>query len=403
MSLNEQEQQFLQSIKNKISYYSIPVSIADLLEKSQGSFVYTKYKDDTIELVDPIIEMNLIKKSFSYFLNMYCRVDIPGLGIAPMEPYYFQSEFAKEFDHYRKIVVDKVRQCGLSTIASFYAFWKAHFFPAEIIDIVSLKQLKAQNFVKKFKVTMNNLPEWMKTPIKNDNTTKIVWEFPDGSTSEIVSEPQSENAGRSDSLSLLILDECAHYRSERMVNAIIASAQPTLQKTGGKIFIISTPNGQVGAGRYYYEQVMQARHGKDPDTKYLEVDWWEVPDDSRLIDTPKKGYNKTLAKAIKENYYYNKEVKDRYKRYFEPIAKTQWINNEWLKASHNDLGDMTYRQEVLHEFIISGNRVFSEEQLDLVGKRIKPPKIKDILGNKACDGLWVWKEPIPKKKIYNWR
>lgn len=399
MSLNKSEQQFVNSIKNKIKKYSIPITLKEAFNASINTMVYTIYKDDTIELVDAGIEMFLIRNSFAYFLNNYCRVDIPGAGTVPMNPYYFQSEFAKEINKYRKIVVDKSRQTGLSTISSFYAFWRAHFFPAEVIDVISLKQQKAQNFVKKFRSTMAALPRWMKTPIKNDNTTKIVWEFTDGSQSEIVSEPQSDNAGRSDSLSLLVLDEVAHYRSENMVNAIISSAQPTLNKTGGQMFIVSTPNGTVGRGAYYYKQVVQAKHGKDPNTKYLEVDWWEIPDDSILLpNAPKKGYNEILQQAIEEDYYHNLEIKKKYKEFFEPIAKTQWHENDWLKASRDDLGDMRYRQEVLHEFIISGNRVFTEEQIDELAKRVKPPKIKDTLGNKAVDGLWIWKEPIPSHR-----
>ena len=100
-----------------------------------------------------------------------------------------------------------VHNCGLSTLASLYCLWKANFNESESIDVISLKQAKAQSFVSKMDPTLKRLPEFLKTPIKAKNQQRISWE----NGSEITSESQSENAGRSDSLSLLVLDEAAHY------------------------------------------------------------------------------------------------------------------------------------------------------------------------------------------------
>ncbi|MFW6233182.1 MAG: LAGLIDADG family homing endonuclease, partial [Nanoarchaeota archaeon] len=238
-NLNRKEKQFIDSIKFKIQNYNIPVKLKTLLRGMTGTFLHTVYNDDSEEIVDPFIELELIKNSFAYFLDKYTRVDVPGLGTIKMEPYYFQMEMAKEINNYRKVVLDKTRQAGISTIFSLYAFWKAHFFPAEMIDVVSIKQLKAQAFVKKMYPTMESLPNWMKTPVKAQNQQKIIFQHPNGSTSEILSESQSENAGRGDSLSCLILDEAAFYQSERMIRGIVASAQPTLNKTGGQMILVS--------------------------------------------------------------------------------------------------------------------------------------------------------------------
>lgn len=393
MALTKEEQEFVDSIENKIKTYDIPTTLSDCLDVMGDLQAYTIYNDDSTELVDAHIEMFLIKSSFSYFINKYGRVDIPGLGTIKMEPYYFQSEMAKEIHTHRKIVLDKTRQCGMSTIFALYAFWKAHFFEAESVDVVSMKQLKAQAFVKKINSTMESLPNWMKTPVKSQNQQKIVFQFPSGATSEILSESQSENAGRGDSLSVLIMDEVAFYQSEKMVRSIVASAQPTLNKTGGQMILISTPNGTSGKGAYYYEQVMAARSG-EKDTKYLEIDWWEIPDDTR-IKGPKKGYNKVLDEAIKAGYYYNDTIKKKFKEYFEPIARDEFNDNDWLRSSYQDLGATTYRQEILHDFIIAGDKVFNEDVLTKVEKAIKPPMRMDKFGTEQVDGYWVWKDPIP--------
>lgn len=393
MALTQQEKDFLDSIEKKIRKYNIKVSLDDCIKIMSGIQVYTIYGDDSTELVDAAIEIFLIKNSFSYFLNSYARVDIPGLGTVSMDPYHFQSEMAKEVSLFRKIVLDKTRQSGLSTVFALYALWRAHFFAAEMIDVVSTKQSKAQQFVKKINSTVESLPKWMQTPIKSKNQQKIVFQHAGGSVSEIVSESQSENAGRGDSLSVLILDEVAFYQSDKMVRQIVASAQPTLNKTGGQMILISTPNGTSGKGAYYYEQVVAARSGESG-TRYIEVDWWEVPDDPRIAG-PKKGYNEILERAIKEKYYHNNKVKKEYQKVFEPIARESFNDNGWLRASYQDLGDSTYRQEILHDFIIAGDKVFNEDILKKVELAIKDPIRRDKLGSEQIEGWWVWKDPIP--------
>jgi hypothetical protein len=192
----------------------------------------------------------------------------------------------------------------------------------------------------------------------------------------------------------LILDEVAFYQSERMARNIIASAQPTLNKTGGQLILISTPNGVAGRGAYYYEQVVSARGGQSKDTKYLEIDWWEVPDDPR-IQGAKKGYNDILKKAIEEGYYYKESVKKKYQEFFNPIAKENVLDNDWLKAAIQDLGDAGYKQEILHDFIVAGAKVFNEEILDRVEERLMEPLIKDTFGTSSYEGWWLWKKPVP--------
>ena len=111
MALNKEEQEFVDSIKNKIKYNEIPITPREALAQASGTFMLTIYNDNSTELVDTGVEITLIRKSFTYFLEKYCRVIIPGLGVVAMKPYYFQAEMAKEIENYRKIVVDKTRQC----------------------------------------------------------------------------------------------------------------------------------------------------------------------------------------------------------------------------------------------------------------------------------------------------
>ena len=287
----------------------------------------------------------------------------------------------------------KSRQVGISTLASLYSLWRSNFYESEYIDIVSLKQLKAQTFVSKMQPTLKRLPLFLRTPINKDNTQEKEWD----NGSVIVSESQSENAGRSDSLSLLILDEAAHYRSERMIRGIVAASQPTLSRTGGQYVIISTPNRTSGAGSYYYEQVSQLQIDPDnKEAKIIVVDWWEVPDIPG-IEGPKKGYNDILEDFIRRDYYHNSDVRREANKFFEPIAEN-WRENEWLKKQHEDLGEVLYKQELLHRFIVSEQSVFNEEILNRFLAEVKEPIEKDKIGNMQFSKFWMWKRPIPNHR-----
>ena len=388
--MTETEKQFVESIEKKILTYKIETTLDDSLENSLDNFTTTRYNNETEELVDIGIERWLCQKSPLYFISRYAWVKVPNLGIIPFKPYYFQQCILLDVLKYNKIVSEKVRQCGLSTLFALYCLWRLLFREAEDIDVVSLKQLKAQAFVERMDTTLDYLPPWLVPPKIKDN--EQVLEF--ANRSKIISETQSENAGRSDTLSLLILDEAAHYKSEKMVRGIVAAAQPTLSKTNGQFMILSTPNKTSGPGAFYYEQVNQARLGFENNTKLVSVDWWEVPD-VREIDGAKKGYNSRLNEYIKKDYYYNKAVKEEAKRFFDPIAETEWRDNAWLKKQHDDLQDILYKQEVLHSFIAGGNAVFTDDILKRTEKRITEPKWENKLGTVAVPNVWTWKLPEP--------
>lgn len=388
--MTEQEKQFVESIEKKIITCRIDTTLDEALDNAADNFANTRYNNDQEELVDIGIERWLCSKSSLYFISKYAWTKLPNVGVIPFSPYYFQREILLDLLKYQKLVAEKVRQCGMSTLFALYCLWRLLFREAEDIDVVSLKQLKAQAFVEKMDTTLDLLPPFLLVPKVKDN--EQVLEF--ANRSKIISETQSENAGRSDTLSLLILDEAAHYKSEKMVRGIVAAAQPTLSKTNGQFLIVSTPNKTSGPGAFYYEQVNQAKLGFENNTKLVSVDWWESPDD-RQISGPKKGYNSRLNEYIKKDYYRHPEVKDEAKKFFDPIAETEWRDNAWLKKQHDDLQDILYKQEVLHSFIAGGNAVFTDDIIKRTEKRIVEPKWQDKLGSVAVPNVWTWKLPEP--------
>lgn len=386
--------EFINSIKFKIREYAIPTTIKEAFKYKRNILIYTKYNDDSIELVDAGIEWFLCSKSAYYFISHYGWIPFPGKGDIPYNLYYYQKEILKEAPDKKKLVFLKTRQCGISTLFALYCLWKSNFHESEYIDVISTLQKKARAFVGKMEPTLKRLPSFLKTEVVNRNQSVVRW----ANGSQVLSESASERAGRGDSLSLLILDEAAHYLSDRLTRGIIAAAMPTLSVTGGDVIIISTPNGTSGAGAYYYEQVNQLQvSGNKENAKLVEIDWWEVPDQEDIL--PHKGYNPELERAVLRGYYNNKEVREEYREYFKPIAEN-WRDNDWLNKQYDELGNILYKQEVMHNFIVGENQVFTDDILERVRERINKSKIlsENILGNAQVKGLIIWKLPLPKHR-----
>jgi len=118
--------------------------------------------------------------------------------------------------------------------------------------VIATKQEVAKNLVTKVREMHNYLPSWLKGNTTEDN--KLSLRFSNGSQVKAVSS--SGDAGRSEALSLLIIDEAAFIDK---IDEIWASAQQTLA-TGGKAIILSTPNG---TGNFFHKTWVAAEESRN--------------------------------------------------------------------------------------------------------------------------------------------
>ena len=288
--MTPQEKKLVESIKTKIATYNINTTLKDVFAAAKNSFTNVKYNNGTTELVDTGMEYFLCTKSPAYFIDKYCYISVPNMGVIGFSLYYFQKKVMEEINDYRKYVFLKTRQSGISTVIAFYCLWRCLFRQSESIAVVSKREDAAQDFISKVKISLDLLPDYLSLPRVSENLTRLVF----SNHSELKAEARSANAGRSATLSLLVLDEAAFYGTDAMVRQIVGSAQPTLTRTGGSIIVVSTPNGTSGAGAYYFEQVNQLRtSGNTKDEKLVEIDWFEVPDFEHIF--PKKGDRKSVV------------------------------------------------------------------------------------------------------------
>jgi hypothetical protein len=185
-----------------------------------------------------------------HFMKKFCTIQHPQKGKIPFHLYPFQEDALHDLRDHDYNIILKSRQLGISTLSAGYALWLMTFFGDKNILVIATKQEVAKNLVLKVKVMYENLPSWLKLPAVEDN--KLSLRLNNGS--QIKATSSSGDSGRSEALSLLIIDEAAFISN---VEEIWISAQQTLA-TGGGAIILSTPNG---TGNFFHKTWVGAEEG----------------------------------------------------------------------------------------------------------------------------------------------
>lgn len=191
-----------------------------------------------------------------FFFSTFIYVIHPVQGKVPFNLYEYQKSVLYHFLRNRFNIILKFRQAGLTELISLYCLWFAMFYPNKNIQIISIKDRVAKRVLRRIKYMYRNLPDFLKISVVNGRSGEIGTgteiEFSNGST--ITSIPTTEDAGRSEAVSLLVIDEAAIVR---WATQIWAAALPTLS-TGGAAILNSTP---YGVGNFYHKQWVDAMAG----------------------------------------------------------------------------------------------------------------------------------------------
>jgi hypothetical protein len=273
----------------------------------------------------------------TYFLEKYIKIPHPMRGLVKFKTYPFQTECLEEFQKNRYVIVNKSRQLGLSTSAAAYSLWLAIFQREKNVLIIATKLDTAQNFIKKVKTMLDSLPAWLVMPKLVEDNKKVL-AFSNGSKVKAI--PTSADAGRSEALSLLIVDEAAHVEG---INDLWLGLQPTLS-TGGSVILISSPSG---VGTLFHDIWIGAQKGEN-DFFPIELPWTVHPERDQ-----------------------------------------KWFDKE-KKALIQAKGERGLAQELLCSFMSSGDTFLKGDVMDAVFKGIEDPMEKRPHGRFES---WIWKKP----------
>ena len=265
-----------------------------------------------------------------YFVNKYVKIQHPTRGLIRFDTYPFQDDCMIEFVNNRFNIILKSRQLGISTLTACYSVWLACFYRDKNVLIIATKLAVAQNFIKKVKTALRSVPSWLILPEITSNNKQSV-EFSNGSTIKAV--PTSDDAGRSEALSLLIVDEAAFIRN---FDELWMGLYSTLS-TGGRAIVLSTPNG---VGDKYHELCMGAQNGEN-EFNFIKL-LWDV----------------------------------------HPERDSKWWETETRNMSRKQIA-----QELMCDFAASGDTFLTSTDLEKLSLQIQNP-----IERWGPDmGVWVWK------------
>lgn len=273
----------------------------------------------------------------AYFARKYCKISHPTKGKISFDLFPFQEDCLREMRDNRCSIILKSRQMGISTLTAMFSLHSMMFNDEFKILVIATKQDVAKNLTAKVQLMFENLPAFIKQGISVVTNNRMELSFSNGSGIKAVSS--SPNAGRSEGLSCLIIDEAAHIDH---IEEIWASAQPTLS-TGGKCVMLSTPNGQQGVFYRIWQQAEENSSNSGFKFKPISLPWHLHPERDQA----------------------------------------------WRDEQDSELGKRIAAQECECSFLSSGNTVLEPEILGFYDKKVAEPIEKRGIGG----DLWIWKYP----------
>ena len=271
-----------------------------------------------------------------YFMKEYCYIQHPVKGKMKFNLYPFQEKTLGALKDHDYNIILKARQLGISTLSAGYSLWLMNFHLDKNILVIATKQEVAKNLVTKVRVMHKELPNWLKQGCVEDN--KLSLRYKNGSQIKAISS--TGEAGRSEALSLLIIDEAAFIKN---IDEIWGAAQQTLA-TGGKCIALSTPNGM---GNWFHKTWSAAETGEN-NFNFIKLHWTVHP--SR--------------------------------------------GQEWRDDQNALLGPDMAAQECDCDFISSGQTVIPGPIL----KEYQDSFVQNHIEDRYNNSMWIWRHPEPNKK-----
>ena len=277
-------------------------------------------------------------KNPAYFINHYAKISHPMKGLIPFKMYDFQEDLVHSFSDHRFNVILKARQLGISTVTAAYIAWMMMFHRDKNVLVIATKFQTAANLVKKVKSIHRNLPDWMRiAKISIDNRTSF--ELNNGS--QIKASSTSSDAGRSEALSLLVIDEAGHVEG---LAELWTGLYPTLS-TGGRCIALSTPNG---VGNWFHQTYIDADESRN-DFKPMLLRWDVHPE----------------------------------------------RDEEWFEKETRNMSRLQIAQELECNFNMSGETVFHPEDIERILNACAEPKYRTGFDR----NIWIW-EPYQEGATY---
>ena len=330
-----------------------------------------------------------------YALKTYLQTyDNTQSKYVPLELFNDQVTLVKDYDTCEENIALKYRQAGVSTVTSAWASKRLVFAKKskpEKILIIANKMDTAQEMGNKVRAFVDQWPSWLGVTFSVEKNSQRHFKLTNGC--EVKAVATSKDALRGYTPTILIFDEAAYINAdEDFWSACMASLS-----TGGKVIVISTPNG---FDPIYYSIFSQSIKGMN-DFRITEMYWFRDPRYSKDLKLIK--CNDIVHYMLNRKDYNDSEIILDYSkikvgdRDFQEIKLK--IENEgykpyssWFEAMAKKLkfDKRKISQELECNFLGSGDSVIPPETM----KKIKETYIKEPENKFMGGAIWQWKEPV---------
>jgi hypothetical protein len=341
-----------------------------------------------------LMEYAKCMKSTPYALKTYLQTyDNTVSKYVPLELFPDQISLVEDYENYNENIALKYRQAGVSTVTAAWSSKKLVFAKKnspEKVLIIANKLDTAVEVANKIRGFTDQWPSWVGVGFSSEKNSQRHFKLTNGC--EVKAVATSKDALRGYTPTILIFDEAAYIEAD---GDFWAACMASLS-TGGKVIVVSTPNGY---DPIYYEIYDQALKGMN-EFKVSEMVWWKDPRYAK--DLSLVNVKDIIHYYLNRNEYPNVEIveyKDKEKNFDEIrqlIAQGYKPNSSWYESMVKKLkyDKRKVNQELECAFLGSGDNVFDTDLLE----NLRVNMVKDAPTKMMGGGLWIWKEPEMGKK-----
>lgn len=341
--------------------------------------------------IEQLKEYAKIIKDTPYALKTYLQTyDNTQKRFVPLELFPDQIQLLEDYEKYNENITRKYRQAGVTTVTAAWLSKRlqtAKKDNPERVLIIANKKDTAVEMANKIRAFLEQWPDWINVGFSPDKNSESRFRLNNGC--EVKAVATSADALRGYTPTILIFDEAAYIEAG---DDFWAASMASLS-TGGKIILISTPNG---FDPIYYGVYDQSIRGIN-DFHITDLRWFKDPRYTKDLKWVK--CNDIVHYMLNREQYNDDEIvvydvsPSEYKDYEEDGYKpfSSWFESMSKKFKYDR---RKIAQELECDFLGSGDGVIpSDVQDNIVKNMLREPKEKYMQGT-----FWQWKEPIQGHK-----
>ena len=339
-----------------------------------------------------IIEVTKCMRNTPYALRTYLQTyDNTVSKYVPLDLFPDQVSLIEDYENYNENIALKYRQAGVSTVTAAWASKKLVFAKKqkpEKVLIIANKLDTSVEMANKIRSFTEQWPAWVGVGFSVEKNSQRHFKLTNDC--EVKAVATSKDALRGYTPTILIFDEAAFIDADGdFWSACMASLS-----TGGKVIVVSTPNGY---DPIYYEIYDQALRNMN-DFKISEMFWYRDPrytKDLYMVKTNDLVHYLLNREEYNPDVVINLPIDNPYER--DHSIVTDYINqgykpcSAWFEGMVKKLkyDRRKVAQELECNFLGSGDNVFDSDLMQNIAKnQLREPMAKMMGG-----GLWIFKEP----------